>query len=63
METIEITFEETDAPSGKVTMAVLNGEQLLGKHYHSTGLSWNMPTQIRYTATLEEWKENVINYR
>lgn len=34
------------------------GNEVVGKHYVHSGLSWNYPTQIRYHATMEEWKKN-----
>ena len=38
------------------------GEPILaGKHFVNSGLSWNLPSRVRYTATLEEWKDNAKN--
>lgn len=36
------------------------GVEVLGKHYKESGLSWNLPTSVRYEASLEQWKENVL---
>lgn len=50
--------EHPSTSGGKVITAVLGGEPI-GKHYTESGLSWNMPTRIRYQASEEEWRANV----
>ena len=39
------------------------GKQIAGKHYLKIGLSWNLPTKVRYKATVDEWKDNAVNKR
>ena len=63
MRKVEITFITEDRPSGEVTYALNDKNELLGKHHRSSGLSWNMPTQVRYSATFEEWRNNVLCYK
>lgn len=63
MKTTEITFITEDTHNGEVTVALNEKGELLGKHYHDSRLSWNMPTQVRYDATFEEWKETVLSYK
>lgn len=54
---------ENRASGDKLTIALSDTNEILGKHYHESGLSWNLPTQVRYDATFEEWKRNVLEFR
>lgn len=62
---MEVKFTtETSLYGQEVVVAYVEtteGVEVLGKHYKESGLSWNIPTSIRYEASLDEWKKNVLN--
>lgn len=64
---MEIKFSnETSLQGQDVIVAYVETSesiQILGKHYKESGLSWNLPTRIRYQATFDEWKDNVLHQK